>query len=91
MHKIPPLICSVIQINPVHNRPLSSRSVLNLPFPITGLEAYLQKLDLTYCEICKVTNNEMIETCSTQLRGVKLIGILSTSSKWVNIIKLNLD
>jgi len=91
MHKIPPLICILIQINPVHNHPFSSIPVLDLPFPITGSEAYLQKLGITYYEIYKVTDNEMIGTCSTQSGGVKLTGILSTSSKWVNIVKLMLD
>ena len=91
VHKIPPLVCILVQINAVHNHPVSSISVLDLLFPVTRSEAYLQKLGLTYYEICKVTDDGMIRTCSTQSGGVKLIGILSTSSKWVNIVKLILD
>jgi hypothetical protein len=81
MHKIPPLICILIQINPVHNHKFSSISILDLPFPISGSEAYLQKLGLTFYGICKVTDNKMIGTRSTQSGGVKLTGIISTSSK----------
>jgi len=38
-----------------------------LPFSVTGAEAYLQKLGLTYYEICKVTDNEMVGACSQEL------------------------